>query len=434
FMTGTFKPDGTGFGPSGTLDLLVEDGRGGSAIGNLPIVVVPPGLPSSGAQVPGAPSPVVQAPVVQAPVAQAPVTPSPTAQAPLPSGPGPGAAKPAAATAAPASPMPSLPALSSLAEARTLALGVPCALIDIQEAPSPGQSGRLLVAGPALPGAAFDSFMRRIETPGRDADVDTEPLDPGHCAALAVMTDLVRHSRERDALRVVAPSVPVPVGGQLVISAEAIPGGALYLDLYAADGSVQHLHRGPVPGTRAEVAVTAAAPGPPGQRLLVAIATAAPLALPQRPANENEAAYLPALQHELARLGAAAVELRAEVATLSIIAASRPIAVPSRPPVSSAASRPPVQGNPRCQDIVARVTLGGNPVGRRSRHPSDQLWALMDSFVAGQSDVRYGRQPPASGHAASPGVGAGAQAGMRRHRHSGDRADSHGMRGSPQSG
>ncbi|MFL5280725.1 MAG: caspase domain-containing protein, partial [Rhodopila sp.] len=167
FMTGTFKPDGTGFGPSGTLDLLVEDGRGGSAIGNLPIVVVPPGLPSSGAQVPGAPSAVAQAPVAQvpaaqAPAAQAPVTPSPTAQALLPfgppSGPGPGAAKPAVATAAaPASPTPSLPALSNLAEARTLALGVPCALIDIQEAPSPGQSGRLLVAGPALPGAAFDS-------------------------------------------------------------------------------------------------------------------------------------------------------------------------------------------------------------------------------------------------------------------------------------
>ena len=30
FMTGTFKPDGKMLGPIGTLDILVEDGRGGS--------------------------------------------------------------------------------------------------------------------------------------------------------------------------------------------------------------------------------------------------------------------------------------------------------------------------------------------------------------------------------------------------------------------
>ena len=30
FKTATYKPDGTSFGPAGTLDILVEDGRGGS--------------------------------------------------------------------------------------------------------------------------------------------------------------------------------------------------------------------------------------------------------------------------------------------------------------------------------------------------------------------------------------------------------------------
>ena len=37
FMTATFKPTGTAQGDVGTLDILVEDGRGGSVLGSLPI-------------------------------------------------------------------------------------------------------------------------------------------------------------------------------------------------------------------------------------------------------------------------------------------------------------------------------------------------------------------------------------------------------------
>ncbi|HET6307522.1 MAG TPA: caspase family protein, partial [Rhodopila sp.] len=39
FRTATYKPDGSSFGPAGTLDILVEDGRGGSVTGSLPITV-----------------------------------------------------------------------------------------------------------------------------------------------------------------------------------------------------------------------------------------------------------------------------------------------------------------------------------------------------------------------------------------------------------
>jgi hypothetical protein len=126
----------------------------------------------------------------------------------------------------------------------------------------------------------------------------------------------------------------------------------LYVDLYAADGSVRHLRRGVVPANTAEseVTITASAAGPPGQHLLVAITTAAPLNLAQRPVSESETAYLPVLQRELARAGAG--DRRADIATLSVIAASRPVAVPSRP--ASEANRMPA----RCQDIVARVALG----------------------------------------------------------------------------
>jgi formylglycine-generating enzyme required for sulfatase activity len=40
FMTATFKPDGRMLGPVGTLDILVEDGRGGTATASLPITVL----------------------------------------------------------------------------------------------------------------------------------------------------------------------------------------------------------------------------------------------------------------------------------------------------------------------------------------------------------------------------------------------------------
>ena len=40
FAAATYKPDGAAVGPMGTLDILVEDGRGGSVTGSLAITVV----------------------------------------------------------------------------------------------------------------------------------------------------------------------------------------------------------------------------------------------------------------------------------------------------------------------------------------------------------------------------------------------------------
>ena len=40
FASATYKPEGKALGPVGTLDILVEDGRGGSVMGSLPITVV----------------------------------------------------------------------------------------------------------------------------------------------------------------------------------------------------------------------------------------------------------------------------------------------------------------------------------------------------------------------------------------------------------
>jgi formylglycine-generating enzyme required for sulfatase activity len=40
FVTATFKPDGSRTGPAGTFDFLIEDGRGASVLGSLPITVI----------------------------------------------------------------------------------------------------------------------------------------------------------------------------------------------------------------------------------------------------------------------------------------------------------------------------------------------------------------------------------------------------------
>ncbi len=367
FLTGTFKPDGTLFGPVGTLDVLVEDGRGGSVTGSLPVVVSPTSqtpkpeaaaAPPVSSQTPvtGKTEPEAAKPTGTTAAAVSLTPPTLTPQSRAPASPAP--ATPSPATSSPATPAPATPSPANafgLAEARSLAFGVPCALLDVVESQTSDQPVGLVVSGPMLPGAAFDAFVRQLDMHGYSVAVTTEPLDPGHCAALAAVTDLVRHSRRQGALRLAAPAAPVPVGGQLVIAAETIPGGALYVDLYAADGTVLHLRRGTGPGNpaEAEATIAAAASGPPGQRLLVAITTATPLNLAQRPASESQTAYLPVLRQELVRLGSASVQSRAEVAMLSIIAASRPVAVSSRPasPVSHAS-------NPRCQDIVARVMLG----------------------------------------------------------------------------
>jgi len=226
------------------------------------------------------------------------------------------------------------PGLIPLGDAQALAAGIPCSLINVSETTSANIKSRLHVSGPMLPGAAFDAFLGRLRGPDRLLDVTTDRIEPGECAALDAVADRVRHSRDGIPLHVVAPEAPVEAGGRLTVSVDAVSEGAIYLDLFAADGSVHHLVRRTVPsGGGGDMHLTAAAPNPPGQRLLVAIATSAPLNLMQRPVNENAEVYLAALQNELARGSADGPEPRVEIAIVSVVAPVRP-----PPPASGAAS------------------------------------------------------------------------------------------------
>jgi eukaryotic-like serine/threonine-protein kinase len=256
------------------------------------------------------------------------------------------------------SPVPSHPL--SLAEAHTLALGVPCALIDVSKAGVPSDPDRLRVFGPALPGGAFDDFLRQLRAGDRSLDLATERLGPAQCPALAMIAERVRASREQDALRLTTPTEPVSVGGRLAVAVQAVRDGALIVDIYAADGSVHHFLRRTVPsGTSgSEVTFAAPAPGPLGQNLLVAIVTPAPLDLSERPASESAGAYLPALRHALAPLPSGPSGLRAEIAIVSIAPAVRPAPSPGPASVASGHPHTPSLNTARCADIVGRVQLG----------------------------------------------------------------------------
>jgi serine/threonine-protein kinase len=296
-----------------------------------------------------APLAVDAAPLAAGPPAAAPVVPGPLLPPPPP--------RSELATLEPAksvAPAGSGPAgLVGLAEARALALEIPCSLIDVSETRSANVRSRLLVSGPMLPNAAFDTFIGRLRGPDRLVDVTTDRLDGAQCGALEAVADRVRLSRTDMPLRVVVPDAPVEVGGRLSVAVEGVSAGALSIDLYSADGSVHHLLQRVVPaGAGGEIRATAPAVGPPGPGLVVALATAAPLGLSQRPASESGSGYLAALQGELARVPAA----QAEIGVVSISPSARPVAAAS----GGAPGRPRAAGlsDARCADIVSRFQLG----------------------------------------------------------------------------
>ncbi|HYZ22118.1 MAG TPA: caspase family protein [Rhodopila sp.] len=326
FMAGTFRPDGKLYGPIGSLDILVEDGRGGSATGSLPIVVRR-----------------TRPLVADVP----PPSPSPPAKAP----------EPKVAIASPPKP----PPRSALEGVRAAAMEVPCSLLDVSDTGVPDGTDYILVSGPALPGSALDAFLQRFGASGLRVGVSTQRLDRGLCPPLTAVADLVRQTRNRNALTLVVPDVPVPAGGSLMATVRNVPPGALYMDLYAADGSVQHLRRNVVPDTKGgtDVPVTAIVSGPPGPRLLVVISVPAALNLAQRPAQESMAAYLPALWREMDNVVAGDPPPRAEVATLSVIAGAPP-SPPSPPREPAVRPQPHVAGrnDARCAAIIERVQLG----------------------------------------------------------------------------
>jgi hypothetical protein len=266
-------------------------------------------------------------------------------------------AEPKMAIAVPPKPAPR----SALEEVRAAAMEVPCSLLDVSDTGALDGTDYILVSGPALPGSALDAFLQRFGASGLRVGVSTQRLDRGLCPPLTAVADLVRQTRQQNALTLTVPDAPVPAGGSLMATVRGVPPGALYMDLYAPDGSVQHLRRNVIPDAKAgtDVPVAAVVSGPPGPRLLVVISVPTALNLAQRPAQESMAAYLPALWREMDHVAPVDPPPRAEVATLSVITGLSPSPpAPSREPAMRTQSHIPARNDARCAAITERVQLG----------------------------------------------------------------------------
>jgi hypothetical protein len=248
-------------------------------------------------------------------------------------------------------------AFSALDEARVLAADVPCSFLTVRQVAS-RDSPTLSITGLALPGSALESYGRRLRTAGSSANIATTPLDPGLCPPIASLPDLVRVDRARGDMRIVGAEEPLPISARLALRLNNVPDGTVVLDLYAVDGSVHHLlHR--AVRQEATIVITSPVAGAPGQRLLLAFATATPLDLGQRPATERTSTYMPILQRALSRSGGDPSGPQVDAAVLSVIAPARP--APRAAQLPSPPSTPAVTRNlssGRCVDIVRRVQMG----------------------------------------------------------------------------
>ena len=314
----------------------------------------PPSLP---------PPPRIETPLASPPA----VEPSATTSAPQDTAPAPPPAPPKELASISPAPVPALPAPApapppsfDFTGARSLARGVPCALLDVRERATPQGIVPAELFGPALPGAEFDAFLRQLRGQFGSMQINTQPLASGHCAAVSALGELVRQTREQGrALRIIAPDAPVTVGGRFKIGATVERDMVLYVDLYEADGWVHHvLHRGLAGGGIGDVEDMTAVEAP-GQYLVVAIAAPTSLVTAQRSPRERGETYLPVLKRELARIASMSAGLvRAEITVLTALARQPATPSPRPPPAVAAIPRAPSLNASRCADIVARAQLG----------------------------------------------------------------------------
>jgi len=243
-----------------------------------------------------APAPTASAPVaavVRPAAAPPPATPPPAAPlspATLPPAMPP---PPRPLTALSPAPLPVPPELQAL---RSAAAELPCALLFLSQ----GEGGAIAITGYARRDPGFEAFLRQARAGGRIVQVTTEPVDPGLCPPLPALVAPVQRAREQVTLRL-ALAQDVVAGARFAATLQGTGGGMLQVDLYGTDGVAHHVLRRALPSGQWSIRLQPTAAAAPGQQLLVAIATAGPLDLGQRPPVEPATDYLPVLQRELDR-------------------------------------------------------------------------------------------------------------------------------------
>ena len=180
---------------------------------------------------------------------------------------------------------------------RTAAAALPCALLSLSQ----GAGNVVTIAGRARQDAALDTFLAQVRGAGLPVQVSTQPLDPGLCAPIPALAAPLRQAQERATLRLTLVDGTIVAGSAFAAMLQGSGGGMLQVDLHSADGTVHHVMRRPLPSGQWSNRLPITAAPVPGQQLLVAIASAGPLDLGQRPPHERTEDYLPVLRRELER-------------------------------------------------------------------------------------------------------------------------------------
>ena len=217
-----------------------------------------------------------------------------------------------------------------------------CSVLDTRTV-----GNRVEVGGLALPGRAWDEFLKQVEG-NRSVRVASaiDFLPPFACEAVDALGAAVQKTRGSEGGRLLTLSRrEIAAGDKLVVTLRGAAGKTVSLDLLQPGGTVQHLLAPPTAEAGgARVFAVQPAMSAPGPRLLIALVSAAPLELGTRPQIEPASAYVAALRQALL----SAADMRADMAPFGI----RPTAVPVR-----AAAKTPVRP-PRCSTILERAQLG----------------------------------------------------------------------------
>ena len=161
----------------------------------------------------------------------------------------------------------------------------------------------------------------RTAAPNASVAWDVHPIDGPYRPVL----DLMRSVEDGHSGAGVTISLPADRSklsdGQAVQIAVSVarPSARLTLDWFAHDGSVHHLHDGPIDGSQAYVVSSWLAGKPNGDQLVTALVTSTDLFPQKRPEQEPASVYLKDLQAALERTGSNSDAVAADVASLVFV-------------------------------------------------------------------------------------------------------------------
>jgi hypothetical protein len=227
-----------------------------------------------------------------------------------PSAPAPAPAAPAAVAPAASDPEQQLDREPVEERANEAAEALPCSVLTVKR----GANG-LRISGLASNGPELEQLLGKMRDLGNPTDAIAR-VDRSRCDVLTTVAPLVRQAWNSEPRTFsVQPAEPEVASGERVRFNVETAMPSLIVDVYQDDGTVHHLSRPVHSGAPGRLHAEWYAEGEPGPRLVVAIASEAPLELGTRPEIEPATEYLETLR---SRLDAATMAVTADVTTVTV--------------------------------------------------------------------------------------------------------------------